>query len=80
LTSSNSTVGFADLTPNGAAVRSASDAPARRDHRLRRHTAGVEVLAAQSAFSTSTTGTPRVAAAAAIDNPAAPAPMTQRSE
>ena len=79
LTSSNSTAGFADLMPNGAAGAHRLGALARRDHRLRRHAAGVEALAAHRPFSTSTTGTPSVAAAAATDNPAAPAPMTQRS-
>ena len=79
LTSSNSTAGFADLTPNGPLVRNASARlPAAiiafdGTQPVLRHSPPIRP------FSISTTGTPSAAAAAATDSPAAPAPMTQRS-
>ena len=50
LTWSNSTAGFASLTPNGPLVAERLRALARGDHRLRRHAAGVEALAAHPAL------------------------------
>ena len=78
-TLAKSTAGRCAITPNGAARRGASARRAAASSAFD----GTQPVLRQSPpilpFSTSTTGTPNAAAAAATDNPPDPAPMTQMS-